>query len=221
MYNEKDFVMISALQHLAFCERQCALIHIEQQWAENRYTVLGELMHEKVHSTDSETRGDCLIARSLRLVSYRLGLVGKADVVEFHRCKREAEGISLPGRKGSWMPFPVEYKKGRPKTDNVDRVQLCAQALCLEEQLDIEINTGALFYGDKKRRLNTIFDAELRNETIQLSEKLHRLIESGKTPIVKYEKKCRQCSLYDVCNPKIASILNQNKYEAILFSEED
>ena len=115
MYDEDHLVMISALQHLAFCERQCALIHVEQQWAENRLTILGELLHERVHSDDAESRGSTRITRSLKLVSYRYGLVGQADVVEFHRVENSAEGISLEGRQGYWAPFPVEYKKGKPK----------------------------------------------------------------------------------------------------------
>ncbi|MBU2514678.1 CRISPR-associated protein Cas4 [bacterium] len=221
MYNEDDLVMISALQHLAFCKRQCALIHLEQQWAENRFTVLGEILHEKVHKFESDTRADCITARSLRLVSYELGLTGQADVVEFYRCKPEKSGIKIPGKKGKWLPFPVEYKKGKPKTDNIDRVQLCAQAICLEEQLVWPIQSGALFYGDKRRRQQVNFDGVLRLETIQLAKKLHDLISSGKTPAPNYSNKCKSCSLYNICNPKLSSLIKQKKYEEILFAEDE
>jgi len=221
MYCEDDLLMISALQHLAFCERQCALIHLEQQWAENRFTVLGDLLHEKVHRFESDVQGDCITARSLRLVSYELGLTGQADVVEFHRCKNQKEGIEISGKKGKWIPFPVEYKKGKPKVDNIDRVQLCAQAICLEEQLQISIYKGALFYGEKRRRQQVSLDSELRQETIRLTIKLHELLPFGKTPAPDYTKKCRSCSLYDICNPKLTGFIKRKKYEEILFAEDE
>ncbi|NQU62789.1 MAG: CRISPR-associated protein Cas4 [SAR324 cluster bacterium] len=221
MYAEEDLLMISALQHLAFCERQCALIHVEQQWAENRFTVLGELLHEKVHGLESDKRDDCITARSLRLVSYELGLIGQADVVEFHRCKKEEQGVIIPDRAGLWSPFPVEYKKGKPKKSNVDAVQLCAQAICLEEQLEVQIPNGALFYGDKRRRQQIAFDTTLRQETIQLSKNLRVLITSGKTPEAIYTEKCLSCSLYDICNPKLANVIKRKRYEAILFAENE
>ena len=222
MYSEENLLMISALQHLAFCERQCALIHLEQQWAENRYTVLGELLHEKVHSVESDLRTDCVTARSLRLASYVLGLTGQADVVEFHRCKKEEDsGIKISGKEGEWLPFPVEFKKGKPKMDNIDEVQLCAQAICLEEQLSISIHSGALFYGDKRRRQQVIFDTILRKETIQLSKNLHDLISSEKTPAPIYSKKCQSCSLYDICNPKLSNFIKRKQYEKILFAEDE
>lgn len=220
-YAEDDLLMISALQHLAFCERQCALIHLEQQWAENRFTVLGDLLHAKVHEPETDSRRDCITARSLRLVSYELGLTGQSDVVEFHRCESTQPGITIPGKAGLWRPFPVEYKKGKPKADNIDAVQLCAQALCLEEQLNLEIPAGALFYGDNRRRQQVAFDSALRNETMQLTEKLHTLIASGKTPAAIYAKKCRSCSLYDICNPKLTSAIKRKRYEEILFAGEE
>ncbi len=221
MYPEEDLLMISALQHLAFCERQCALIHLEQQWAENRFTVLGELLHENVHQSKSEKKADCIIARSVRLVSYNLGLTGQADVVEFHLCKSDAKGTAIPGRKGLWCPFPVEYKRGKPKKDNIDAVQLCAQAICLEEQLKLSIPEGAIFYGEKRRRTNICFDDNLREETKRLTEKLHRLISKGVTPKPEYEKRCKSCSLFDICNPKLNSVIKRKRYEEILFQEDD
>ncbi len=220
MYGEDNLVMISALQHLAFCERQCALIHVEQQWAENRLTVLGELLHEKVHSAIPESRGDLRIARTLKLVSYRLGLVGQADAVEFHRSDKDATGVTLKGIEGKWIPFPIEYKKGKPKKGREDEIQLCAQALCLEEQLGISIYEGALFYGEKRRRHSVIFNESLRAETEDTAVRLHALVESGKTPPAVYGPKCDNCSLYSICNPKLASFATRRGYERMLFAED-
>lgn len=217
MYSENDLLMISALQHLAFCERQCALIHIEQQWAENRSTALGEILHEKVHSEGHDKRKDCITARSLRLVSYKLGLTGQADVVEFHQCENSETGVELSNYDGRWKPFPVEYKKGKPKADNIDKIQLCAQAMCLEEQLSVKIDNGALFYGDKRHRQQVDFTIDLRDEVVSMAEGLHQLFYNGKTPSAIYTKKCDHCSLYDICNPKLSELVSQNHYEKTLF----
>lgn len=196
MYSEDELLPISALQHLLFCERQCALIHIEQVWVENRLTVEGKNMHERVHEQTSESRPGIRIARGLRLRSLRLGLVGMADVVEFH-LKSEISDLKSASR-----PFPVEYKRGKPKADHSDEVQLCAQALCLEEMLDVVIPAGALFYGTTRRRLDVNFDESLRALTSQTAERLHTLIETGITPPAQYGPKCDHCSLLNVCLPK-------------------
>ncbi|MBI5184319.1 MAG: CRISPR-associated protein Cas4 [Nitrospinae bacterium] len=219
-YADEDLLMISALQHLAFCERRCALTHLEQQWAENRHTVLGEILHERVHGGEKESRGDRISVRSLRLVSYRLGLTGQADVVEFKR-SIDGRGVSLPNREGRWLPYPVEYKKGKPKEDGVYEVQLCAQALCLEEQLSVEIPEGALFYGAEKRRHPVSFSPELRKKTGDLAERLHDLIRAGKTPPAVYSSKCKSCSLMEVCQPKWKGVMKRERYEELLFEEED
>ncbi len=190
-YTEDDLLPLSALQHLVFCERQCALIHIEQAWDENRFTAEGRVMHERVHEAGEESRGEVKTARDLSLRSLRLGLVGKADVVEFHR---EAGGI--------WRPFPVEHKRGKPKPDESDMVQLCAQALCLEEMLGVRVDSGAIFYGRTRRRLEVDFDGSLRGQTEKTAARLHELIESGVTPKPDYTKKCKSCSLVDLCLPQ-------------------
>ncbi len=190
-YTEDDLFPLSALQHLVFCERQCALIHIEQAWDENRFTAEGRVMHERVHEAGEESRGEVKTARDLSLRSLRLGLVGKADVVEFHR---EAGGI--------WRPFPVEHKRGKPKPDESDMVQLCAQALCLEEMLGVRVDSGAIFYGRTRRRLEVDFDGSLRGQTEKTAARLHELIESGLTPKPDCTKKCRNCSLVDLCLPQ-------------------
>jgi CRISPR-associated exonuclease Cas4 len=199
MYSESDLLPLSALQHIAFCERQCALIHIEQIWEENRLTAEGRILHEKVHNDDTETRGGMRIARGLKLRSFSLGISGIADVVEFHR---EDIGIVLPGILGLWQPFPVEYKRGKPKPDNCDKVQLCAQAMCLEEMLKTKITAGSLYYGSQHKRYGVIFEEPLRNEVRVLSERLHELINSNKTPKAEYRNCCEKCSLLNVCMPE-------------------
>lgn len=193
MYSEDDLVPISGLQHLAFCERQWALIHLEQQWEENRLTAEGRQLHERADEGEEETREGIRICRGLHLRSLRLGLTGRADVVEFH---------PNPGGSTKPRPFPVEYKRGRPKPDHRDDVQLCAQALCLEEMLKVEIESGALFYGTPRRRTNVVFDADLRAETERLAARLHELYVARVTPKARYEKKCDRCSLYSICLPK-------------------
>jgi CRISPR-associated exonuclease Cas4 len=199
MYSEDDLLPISALQHLLFCERQCALIHIEHVWEENRLTVEGKNMHERVHEQTSESRPGIRIARGLRLRSLRLGLVGMADVVEYH-LKSEISNLKSPG-----LPLPVEYKRGKPKADHCDEVQLCAQALCLEEMLDVPIPAGALFYGATHRRQDVDFDEPLRALTTQTAQGLHVLIEAGVTPPAQFAPKCEHCSLLNVCMPKQAA----------------
>lgn len=194
MYSMDDLLPLSALQHLLYCPRQCALIHTEKAWAENRFTAEGRVMHEKAHDEDFvEHREGVRIERGMSLRCLRLGLIGKADVVEFHR---------LPGTK-NWMAFPVEYKRGKPKEDHCDKVQLCAQALCLEEMLGDVISNGAIYYGKIRRRLDVVFDNDLRGETEKTASDLHALIASGKTPLPVHSEKCEACSLADLCLPKI------------------
>ncbi|HSW00327.1 MAG TPA: CRISPR-associated protein Cas4 [Sedimentisphaerales bacterium] len=200
MHSEEELLPISALQHLSFCERQWALIHLEQVWSENLFTAEGRNLHEKTHEADCENRPGLRIVRGLRLRCLRLGLVGQADVVEFH--KAEA-GVPLDGVAGLWRPFPVEYKRGKAKPDNCDRVQLCGQAICLEEMLRAEILAGALFYGRPRRRETVEFTPELRNETELLALRLHELHAAGRTPKARYGPKCKSCSLLEVCLPKI------------------
>lgn len=199
VYTEDDLIAISALQHMAFCERQCALIHVEQVWAENRLTAEGRVLHERVHDAGAESRGEVRTVRGLRLRSLRLGLSGVADVVEFHS---DPEGVPVPGLRGIWTPFPVEFKRGRPKPDGCDDIQLCAQAMCLEEMLDTAIAGGALFYGQPHRRHPVAFDDALRTRTEELALRTHALIESGRTPPAMYAKRCESCSLFDLCKPQ-------------------
>lgn len=194
MYSEEDLLQLSALQHFVFCPRQCALIHIEQVWAENLFTAEGRIMHDDVHEEGSEIRKNMKIERGIALRSLRLGLSGKADVVEFHKAPE--------GKR--FIPFPVEYKRGKPKADNCDKVQLCAQAVCLEEMLDVMVPRGALFYGKTRHRLDVEFDETLRRETEDTAMRLHQFIAEGKTPAPEAGPKCRVCSLVEICMPKLA-----------------
>ena len=191
-YNEDDLIQLSALQHLVFCERQCALIHIEQVWSENLFTAEGRIMHDKVDTANRDSRGNIRIEYGVPMRSLRLGLIGKADVVEFHR------------NGDKWIPFPVEYKRGHLRPERSFEIQLCAQALCLEEMMKVEIPEGALFYGQTRHRHDVKFDSALRKETEEAARRLHELIASGITPKAEYSKKCERCSLVDLCLPKVS-----------------
>jgi len=191
MYDMDDLIQLSALQHYAFCPRQCALIHIEQVWSESVLTAEGRLMHDHVHDEKRESRRDVRIEHGVPLRSLKLGLIGKADVIEFHRSE-----------EGRWIPYPVEYKRGKPKRDDCDRIQLCAQALCLEEMLNVSVPEGALFYGRTRHRLDVAFSDALRKETETAALKTRELIASGKTSAPVYAKRCEQCSLMESCLPR-------------------
>ena len=208
---DEDLVMLSALQHWLFCKRQCALIHVEGAWEENRLTADGRVMHERVDERKSETRRTLRQATAVRLASRRLGIAGIADMVEFHlaESERDAAGtkvaVSLPGLSGFWRPFPVEYKRGKPKTHRADEVQLCAQAMCLEEMLGVSIPAGALFYGEPRRRTDVVFDAELRRLTEEAAQGVRELLASGATPSPTFGKWCASCSLVEECRPKLVA----------------
>lgn len=186
MEEDRGLLPLSALQHLQFCERQCALIHIEGLWAENRRTVEGRLLHDRVHETGTAVRGTMRHERGLQLCSHRLGLFGIADVVEFP--------VGGP-------PRPIEYKCGRPKAHSADEVQLCGQALCLEEMLGCVVPGGELFYGAIRRRMKVPFSADLRARTEAAAGRLHELISHGHTPLARREPKCDRCSLLYLCMP--------------------
>lgn len=196
---DDDLLPLSALQHLAFCPRQCALIHGERAWAENRFTAEGRILHERADSGEGETRRTLRVARGVCLASRRLGLSGIADVVEFH-CE-----TTMPEDPPVWRPFPVEYKRGKPKSHDADRIQLCAQALCLEEMLDIPVPEGALFYGKPRRREVVAFSPELRRRVEDLAARLHALLrETGLPPPLSGDARCDACSLVEICRPGLA-----------------
>lgn len=203
---EDDFLMLSGIQHIAFCERQWALIHIEQQWAENVKTVEGHFLHEKVDDPFAgETRGDLLILRSVPLISHRLGLTGRADVVELHRTENEPDDktIAVKSKSGRWIIVPVEYKRGKPKPDECDEVQLCAQTYALEEANNTVIEKGYLYYGETKHRYEVIFSNELHKRTEALALRMRELFDAGITPSPQPASHCKSCSLYNICIPGI------------------
>jgi CRISPR-associated exonuclease Cas4 len=193
-FDEDHLLPISALQHLLFCSRQCVLIHVERLWEENLLTAEGRIAHEKVDQGGAETRAGRKTVFGLPLRSLRLGLIGKADAVEFFR-----------DASGKMAAFPVEHKRGRPKQKDCDRVQLCAQAMCLEEMLGVNVVEGARFYGTTRRREDVVFDGGLRRLTEETSTRLHELIGAGATPRAEYAKKCKSCSLIELCLPKVSS----------------
>ena len=200
-YAEESYLLLSGLQHFKFCRRQWALIHIEQQWAENFRTVDGELMHRNAHDAGfQESRGELYVTRSVSVFSPTLGVSGQCDVLEYHRGDA---GIPLRGKEGLWQPYPVEYKRGRPREDTGDALQLCGQALCLEEMLCCPIPEGALYYGEIRRRVAVPFTDELRGEVRRMLEEMHELYRRGHTPKVKPGKHCNACSLKDLCLPKL------------------
>lgn len=209
MFTEDQLISISALQHWLFCKRQCGLIHLEQIWIENHLTAEGRVLHEKVHQANVEQSGDVRIVRGLRLVSFRLGLIGQADVVEFHKSDN---GIMLPGTDNLWRPFPVEYKRGKPKKDNSDCVQLCAQAMCLEEMLNTQILFGTFYYQTPRRRMEVEFTEVLRQQTENIIQNVHQMIQNKITPRAEYENKCKNCSLAEVCMPKTTGLNKKVDY---------
>jgi CRISPR-associated exonuclease Cas4 len=206
MYSEDELLPISALQHLLFCERRAALVCLEGLWQDNISTVQGSIFHERTHQMETECRNDLRIARGLWLKSLRLGISGKADVVEFKRLNEMDTklGVCLSGEQGYWQPFPVEYKRGRLREEISYETQLCAQGLCLEEMLGIEIKAGALYYGQTHRRLEINFDKNLCEKTESAAIHLHEIITSGITPKAKIEPKCKYCSLNSLCLPRIS-----------------
>lgn len=201
IYHEDDYLQLAGLQHFSFCRRQWALIHLEQQWAENLLTVQGQILHEKAHDAGSrELRGDVLTVRGMHIHSPTLGVSGACDVVEF---RRAADGVPLAGREGLWRPYPVEYKRGAPKAIDADRLQLCAQAMCLEEMLCCDIPEGALFYGETRRREIVPFSDALREQVRACLEEMHELFRRKHTPRVRPGKSCNACSLRDSCLPRL------------------
>jgi CRISPR-associated exonuclease Cas4 len=205
--SETDWLMISALQHYAYCPRQFALIHIEQVWEENHWTAQGRLLHERVDSYESEQRGDVRYERSISALSKRLHIRGKLDLLE------------VTGKPATHY-FPVEYKRGKPKVEDWDKIQLCAQALCLEEMRNVNITNGALWYWQLRRREPVCFDKALRTTTLQTIESAHNLMASGNTPAPTTSKKrCRACSLCDLCQPDTFRNDRSRRYIEALFSE--
>lgn len=218
-YKEEEYLMISGIQHFKFCRRQWALIHIEQQWAENMHTVTGELMHKKVHDPYlAESRKDVLITRSLPVSSRELGISGECDVVEFHKSE---DGVHIQGHRGLYRIYPVEYKKGKPKISEEDILQMAAQAMCLEEMFSTEVPEGAIFYGETRRRETVEITEELRNRVRDMFREMHQYYERQYTPKVKWSKSCNGCSLKDICLPKLGKTMSAKEYVKLALEDDE
>ena len=190
MYSDDDLLPLSGLQHMAFCERQWALIHVEGLWEESSDTLRGRFFHERVDTAGYSCRAGVRAERNVRLVSHRLGIYGVADIVEYHP-------------EGDVPVMPVEYKVGKPKVEDWDRLQVCAQALCLEEMEGARIDAGVLFYGETRRREDVEITRELRERVASLAQRMHELFAQGLTPMGENSGKCNRCSLQNECLPRI------------------
>lgn len=213
MYSEDDMLMLSGIQHFRFCPRQWALIHIEQQWDDNRLTIEGELLHK--HADDPFYRqkcGDCITLRSVNIASYELGLYGIADIVELHPTENKDNSIIHPKYPGSWLPYPIEYKHGKPKKNEIDEVQLAAQAMCLEEMYSITIEKGAFFYREIKHRVEIEISTNLREIVKQCATAMHELYNSMAIPKAKKAKHCDKCSIQNICLPQIEDCTKVSTY---------
>lgn len=210
VYSEDEYLPLSGVQHYAYCPRQWALILIEQQWAENERTASGELLHSRCHNPIiREKRGDLISVRGLRVTSSLLGLSGECDVVEF---RSSPVGVRLCGLEGLWLPAPVEYKRGKGKPGDEDRMQVCAQAMSLEEMFCCDIASGFLYYDSEKHRETVPIDADLRSSTALVSVKMHETFSRGTTPKVARKSGCKSCSLQDVCMPELEKSPSVKKY---------
>lgn len=201
MYSDEELLMLSGVQHFAFCRRQWALIHIEQRWQENYLTASGQVVHQRAHNEEMrERRGSLLVVRGLFVRSCELGLSGVCDVVEF---RQDDKGVPLAGEEGLWMPIPVEYKRGRAKDGECDRLQVCAQAMCLEEMLGCDIDSGFLFYKQTQSREQVRFTADLRDSVRGAVTEMHQLFRRGHVPRVRKGRHCAACSLAEQCLPSL------------------
>lgn len=210
-YSEDEYLMLSGIQHFSFCRRQWALIHIEQIWHENLLTTEGRIVHERAHdSAFNEKRRDLLVIRGMNVHSAELGVSGQCDVVEFHQV--EENGVQLHGRKGLWVPFPVEYKRGTIKLSDADRLQLCCQAMCLEEMLLCTIDKGYLYYNEIRKREEVMFSGEMRNTVKTMLLEMHGYMKKGYTPKPHKSKACNSCSLKNDCLPGLEKHTSVSKY---------
>lgn len=219
-YSDDDMLMLSGIQHYMFCPRQWALIHLEQQWADNRLTTEGELLHSNVDNPSYRHRnGDIITLRSLQVSSKELGLYGVTDAVELLSAEDDSVSVRIPAYDGAWTLYPVEYKHGKPKVELCDKVQLAAQVVCLEEMYGIHISEAALFYWEVRRREVVSIDEDLRNITFRLATEMHKLYALRQLPSAVKAAHCRNCSLADVCMPNLSkcnsvkNYLKNNLYE--------
>jgi len=217
-FNEEEYLNLAGIQHYAFCPRQWALIHIEKQWQDNLRTVEGELLHKTAHDGQAfEKRGDILISRGMPVFSTSLGINGVCDVVEFHK---DITGVELFGREGRYLPYPVEYKRGKPKDSDIDILQLTAQAMCIEEMLCFNVKTGYLYYGEIRHRQEVSITSEYRNKVRAVVEEMHMYYNRQYTPKVKLTKKCNLCSLKDLCIPSLGRVRSVDNYIKNMIEED-
>lgn len=203
MYRDEELLMLSGIQHFYFCKRQWALIHIEQQWAENAATMEGKFIHENADNPFfMESRKNTFISRAVSLVSYNLGFIGVADIIEF---KKSSKGVVLEGKEGLWIPNIVEYKRGKPKEDRRDIVQLVLEVICLEEMLECSISSSDFYYNETRRRVKVEITSKLRQEVIMLGQEMHSIYDKKLTPPAIKGKSCRNCSLVDICIPRMTN----------------
>lgn len=211
--------MLSGLKHFAFCRRRWALVHIEQLWKENVLTLDGHYMHERVHDAGfTESRGSTLLSRAMPIRSQTLRITGECDMVELHR---DPAGVPIHGRDGLWRLYPVEYKRGKPDPRGADELQLCAQAMCLEEMFVTDIPEGAVYYGETRRRLKVELTADLRAQVRTSLEEMHRLFALGYTPRAKQTHACKSCSMFELCQPELFQRPSALEYVRSRLEEEE
>lgn len=214
MYSEDDYIQLSGIQHFAFCKRQWGLVYLEHQWIENLRTAEGRIVHEHAHdSFCTEKRGNLIISRGIQISSKELGISGECDVVEFHKSDSDsAQSVYIPEYGGYFRVIPIEYKRGTPKTEEFDRLQLCAQALCLEEMLCVDIPEGCIYYAETKHRQKVEFTDVLKNEVISIVSQIHGYTSKGTTPSAKRTKSCNACSVKDICLPQLEKKKSAKEY---------
>lgn len=218
MNDDSDFLMISGLKHFRFCRRRWALVHIEQLWEENALTEEGHFLHERVHDENfTEKRGSVLLSRAMPVRSERLRITGECDMVEL---RQSEDGVPIHGREGLWQLYPVEYKRGQPDSRGADEMQLCAQAMCLEEMFVTRIPEGAVYYGELRRRQEIPLTEELRAQTAEALSEMQRLYTRGSTPRAKYSSVCKSCSMIELCKPELSKRVSASEYIRRAWEEE-
>lgn len=215
---EEDLHPISALQHMAFCPRQAGLIHLEQVWSENKRTAEGKILHERVDEGYREYRKGLRQISGIRVQSLALGIQGRLDVLELEKDDGAASGKSFLGLEGGWRMRPVEFKRGEPKAEDWDEVQLCAQALCLEEMAEVPISEGAIFYGETRRRIEVRIDDALRTRTRDVIREFDEMMSKRVLPPPAWKKACRACSLIEICQPRAGGKGLAERYRKELFT---
>lgn len=213
LYTEEELLRLSGIQHFSYCPRQWALIEIEQVWEDNHLTSLGQVLHQKVNKPEeTERRRDVIILRSVPLASYTLGLYGVSDAVELHATEIQLGNFVHPKYPGHWQLIPIEYKRGRPKKHNADKVQLCAEAISLEEMYEVDIPVGYIYYGETKHREEIKLTNTLREETQNIADKMHEVFINRDLPPVLYNSGCRSCSLIEHCMPHLSNLGSVDSY---------